>query len=132
MSYRFLEHTGELGLEVEAPSLEELLNEAARAFAELTAAGQSGEAAVRSIELKTEDERTLFADWLNELVFLADTDGFVPERLLFLERKGVSLRAAIEGFQGAPRPIVKAVTYHDLELKEDLREGWKARVVLDV
>jgi SHS2 domain-containing protein len=130
--YRFLEHTAELGLEVEAASFEELLSEAARAFAELVAPGSSGAPASHTIELGVVHERTLLADWLNELVFLAETEAFVPERITSSERLEDRLRIEIAGFEDAPRPLVKAVTYHGLELDESADGTWKGRVVLDV
>jgi SHS2 domain-containing protein len=130
--YRFLEHTAELGLEVEAANLEELLEDAALAFAELVAPGASGARSRRSIELALIDDETLLADWLNELLFLAESGGFVPQSV---ERCGWApgrLTADVTGFVGTPRPVIKAVTYHDLELVEDENGAWKGRVILDV
>ncbi len=131
MAYRFVEHTAELGLELEAPSLEELLSEAARAFAELVAASDSGPPARHVVELEVLEEHAIVADWLNELVYLADARGFVPRRLGSFARTGSRVRAELLGYEDAPRPLVKAVTYNDLEL-EGGAGGWRAKVVLDV
>jgi SHS2 domain-containing protein len=131
MSYRFVEHTAELGLELEAPTLEELLAEACRAFAELVGASGSGKPARRLLELEILEERAIVADWLNELVYLADAHGFVPRRLGSFERTPTGVRAELLGYEDSPRPLVKAVTYNDLELSGGPR-GWHARVVLDV
>jgi SHS2 domain-containing protein len=130
--YRFLEHTAELGLEVEAGSLEELLEQAARAFADLVAEDTGGAPVTYQVELERAEEQTLLADWLNELLFLAETRAFVPQRLVRLERAANRLSAEIAGFEDAPRPLVKAVTYHDLELSESPEGIWKGKVVLDV
>jgi SHS2 domain-containing protein len=43
--YRFLEHTAELGLEIEADSLEALLEDAVHAFAELLGPSEHANAA---------------------------------------------------------------------------------------
>lgn len=131
MSYRFVEHTAELGLEIDAASFEQLLVQATRAFAELVSASESGPPARHSVELESGEERTLVADWLNELVYLADVHSFVPERVGRLERTESGVRAELVGHQGAPRPLVKAVTYSELELRSG-PGGWHARVVLDV
>jgi SHS2 domain-containing protein len=129
--YRFVEHTAELGLELEAPSLEGLLTEAACAFAELVAGSDAGPPARHLVELDVLEERTIVADWLNELVYLADTRAFVPRRLGSFARTRSAVRAEVLGYEDAPRPLVKAVTYNDLELVHG-PGGWRARVVLDV
>jgi SHS2 domain-containing protein len=130
--YRFLEHTSELGLEIEASTLEELLEDAARAFGELVAPDGEGSPARRRLELAPEDEQTLLADWLNELLFLAETEGFVPQTLVSCLQTPAGLEAEIDGFVGEPRPIVKAVTYHDLVLQARSDGIWKGRVLFDV
>jgi SHS2 domain-containing protein len=130
--YRFLDHTAELGLEIEAGSLEELLEEAARAFAELVAPGGSGEPARRRLTLAPLDEQTLLADWLNELLFLAETDGFVPQALARSEHTPAKLEAEVDGYLDEPRPLVKAATYHGLALRTSNEGNWTGRVLFDV
>jgi SHS2 domain-containing protein len=71
------------------------------------------------------------AAWLEELVFLAETEGFVPETLESLELGELELRARIRGWPGEAPHLVKAVTYHRLELGRS-NGSWRARVVLDV
>jgi SHS2 domain-containing protein len=72
----------------------------------------------------------LLATWLDELVFLAETEGLVPERA-DLALEGLELSALVRGRRGDPRPLVKAVTLHRLRLKHE--DGvWRGRVVLDV
>lgn len=129
MSYRWVDHTAELELHVEAPTPELVLQHALRAFAEL-AGPATGEAQVHEVELEAPDLAALLAQWLEELVFLAETERFVPEEAEIVLRN-TSLRASARGRAGEPRPLVKAVTYHGLEFA---REGgwWRARVVLDV
>jgi SHS2 domain-containing protein len=80
---------------------------------------------------KRPDRAGLLAAWLDELVYLADAEGFVPEALVELELEGQRLEAAVRGYLGNPRPLVKAVTHHNLAFGE---EGgrWYAQAVLDV
>ena len=73
----------------------------------------------------------LLAAFLEELVYLAETQGLVPERVAGFDLEGTRLRATVEGRLGQPPHLVKAVTYHGLELVRE-GEGWRARVVLDV
>jgi len=130
--YRFLEHTAQLELEIEAGSFEELLAEATRAFAELVAPGSRGVPAHRTVEIARDDEKTIVADWLSELVYLAETDSFVPRRLLACERTPDRISVKLAGFLDAPRPLIKAITYDGLELSESSRGLWQAKVTLDI
>ncbi|HEU6446115.1 MAG TPA: archease [Gaiellaceae bacterium] len=128
--YRFTSHTGEAEVEFEAPTEAGVFAEAVHAFAELLDAGP-GKAATRELHVDAADRTTLLAEWLGELVFLAETDGFVPEHVVELDLADRSLHAVVTGRVARPRHLVKAVTYHDLSL-EERDGGWFARVVLDV
>jgi SHS2 domain-containing protein len=132
--YRWVEHTGELELGIEAPTEEAVFAEALTAFAEVVGEDGGSRAERREVEVKLEayDRQALLAEWLNEFVYLADADRFVPEQVLRLELDGGRLRAILMGYRGEPRPLVKAVTMHGLRHERDDRVGWRARVVLDV
>ena len=129
--FRWIDHTAELELEIEAPSEEAVFAEALAAFAEL-AGDRDGGSTVRELTLEADDPPMLLVAWLDELVYLGETEGFVPERVTALELDDGSLRATVEGHAGEPRHLVKAVTLHRLELRPDDGGGWRARVVLDV
>jgi len=127
--YRWVEHTGELELAIEAPSAEAVLADALAAYRELLGPAL-GKRATHEVDVEAPDRPALLAAWLEELVFLAETEAFVPERAE-LELRADGLRARVEGRRGEPSHIVKAVTYHDLEFSP-ADDGWRARVVLDV
>jgi SHS2 domain-containing protein len=129
--FRWVEHMAELELEIEAPSQEAVFGAALAAFAELVGNG-SGPRITRELEVEAEEPALLLAEWLSELIYLADAEQFVPERILALELGDDRLRASVEGHRGEPRPLVKAVTLHRLEFRRDDTVGWRARVVLDV
>jgi SHS2 domain-containing protein len=126
--YRWVEHTAELELEIEADSEAGVIADAVAAFAELLH-DDAGEEIAHEIYLHADDRATQLVELLEELVFLADTAGFAPERLREIDL--AQKRALVEGHEGSPPPLVKAVTYHGLEFRHD--DGtWHARVVLDV
>lgn len=129
--YRWIEHTGELELLVEGRSAEEALGEALVAFGELVGEGREGEHVTHELWLEAPDRPALLAEWLNELVYLAETDGFVPERVEELQLGESGLRARVSGVRSWPRNLVKAVTYHRLEFR-DAGDIWLGRVTLDV
>jgi SHS2 domain-containing protein len=127
--YRFVDHTAEVELELEGSDPAEVLSEAVAAFAELVGAGPGAETE-RLVELEARDLTGLLAAWLEELVFVADTEGFVAESA-DVTVTGASVRARLRGRTGGARPLVKAVTYHRLVLAPD-GGVWRGRVVLDV
>lgn len=129
--YRWLEHTGEAALELWARSLEEVFADALAAVAELLADGLAGPTVEREVAAAAPDDAALLADWLSELLFLAETESFVPERIERIEFTDHAVRATVAGHLGRPSPLVKAVTYHGL-IVEPSEGGWRARVVLDV
>jgi SHS2 domain-containing protein len=130
--YRWIEHTGELELALEASEEQEVFADALAALAELLDASTANGGRVRhDIALRSRERATLLADWLGELVFLAETENFVPERVVRLELAPEGLRATVEGRVGEPPHLVKAATYHGLEFEAE-EGGVRARVVLDV
>jgi SHS2 domain-containing protein len=129
--FRWVDHTSELELEIEAPSEEAVFSEALVALAEL--AGDSrGPPVTRKVEVAADDRALLLVEWLSELVYLSELEELVPERIASLELTEGRLRATVQGHRGRPRHLVKAVTLHRLELTGDDDTGWRARVVLDV
>jgi SHS2 domain-containing protein len=85
----------------------------------------------RSVAVSAPDRPALLAGWLDELVFLAESVGFVATQLEQLKLEEDRLSATVSGFIGEPPPLVKAVTYHGLLFEPS--DGWYvARVVLDV
>lgn len=129
--FRWVEHTAELELEIEAPSQRAVFDEALRAFAGLVRDGE-GRPLERELEVEADEPALLLVEWLSELVYLSEAEQFVPERIASLELGEGRLRATIEGHRGEPRQLVKGVTLHRLELRPDGDTGWRARVVLDV
>jgi SHS2 domain-containing protein len=129
--YRWVEHTAELELEIEAASAEAVFAEALAALAELLGDG-SGDPVIREIEVESDEPALLLVEWLGELVYLAEAEQFLPERVVSLALGDGSLRATVAGHLGEPAHLVKAVTLHRLELRQDDTVGWRGRVVLDV
>jgi SHS2 domain-containing protein len=128
--FRWVEHTAELGLELEAPTREGIYAEGFAAMAELLGEGAEpgGERAQTRVEVESGDGAALLAAWLAELAYLAEARGLVPDELEALEVGEATLRASVRGRIAHPDHLVKAVTYHGLVLEP----GWRATVVFDV
>lgn len=126
---RFLEHTGEL--ELEGDTREAVLGEALAAIRELVSNRAAGPSVQHEIQAAAADDTAMLAVWLEELLFLVETDDFVPEGIDRLAVVGCSIDATVRGRRGRPRHLVKAVSYQDLAL-EPRGNRWHEHCVLDV
>lgn len=129
--YRWIEHTAELELELEAAEETDVFLDAAAAFRELVGDSAHGDLEERQVEVRAESREVLLAEWLGELAYLSETQGFIAERVSKLALDDGVLRVTLHGRRGDSQHLVKAVTLHRLSFVSD-GDGWKARVVLDV
>jgi SHS2 domain-containing protein len=129
--YRWVDHTAEVELEIDAASEREVLEEAIRALADLLGIEAPRGEERRAITLQAGDRPALLAAWIDELTFLAESEGFVATHVVALDLQPAGLKATVAGILGEPPPLVKAVTYHRLAF-EPSGEGYVARVILDV
>lgn len=129
-----IDHTADLALELWAPTEAELLAEAARAVVAIMTEGvELGGETAREIELDPVDAEDRLVQWVNEIIYLAVTEGFVVAECT-LELQDSALRATVRGQPDAGDQIageLKSATYHDLVL-EQRETGWWARLVIDV
>jgi SHS2 domain-containing protein len=130
--HRWIDHTAEVELRIEAGSPEAVLREALAAVAELLGEpNRRRETVSERIALTAVDRPALLAAWVEELAFLAETRGLVCERVEALEAGEDSLRAKVELRPGEAAHLVKGVTYHGLRFERE-GERWVAAAVLDV
>jgi SHS2 domain-containing protein len=129
--YRWVEHTAELELEIDADSERAVFEQGFEAIRELLGCGPGEPMDPKRVIVQATDRAALLAEWLAELAFLAESEGMVPERLISLKLGRSILEAVVEGSRGDPPHLVKAATYHRLAL-EPGGSGWRATVVLDV
>jgi len=130
MSYEWQSHTAEVELHIAAPSETDVFREAIEAFGRYVELDAVGEPATHEIDLEARDRASLLVELFEELIWLADTDGFVPDSA-DVEVVGNHLRGTLEGRRTRVSPIVKAATYHDLSFTR-ADDMWQARIVLDV
>jgi SHS2 domain-containing protein len=131
MGCRWVEHTGEVELEIEAPTEEAVLREALQALAELLGDGPREDRTSCEIAVVGEERAPLLAERLDELVYRAETQNLVLEEVERLELAEHSLYAVVRCRQGSSRHLVKDVAYHRLAF-EPGAGGFRARVVVDV
>lgn len=130
--YRWLDHTSERELWIEDESPKAVLGEAAIALGDLLREHHRGEPVTHRVSVSAADRPELLAEWLSELVYLAETDGFVPERVVEMDLSDTSVTAVVGGQRTTSQTLVKGVTHHRLEFEQDGEGGWRGRVALDV
>ena len=131
MTYEWRSHTAEVELHIDAPTREEVYADSIDAFGRLVELGDGGEPAQHELAVDGHDPGDVLVALLEELIYLADTQSFVPERVDALSVDPNGLRVTLTGRYGPLDPLVKAATYHGLAF-EPYEGGWRARVILDV
>jgi SHS2 domain-containing protein len=129
--YRWVDHTGEMELEIEATDESGVYAAAVEAIGELMRDEPSEERLERRIDVAARDRPALLAAALDELIFAAETEEFLPVRVEEIEAGPDRLRATVEGRRQHSSGLVKAATYHRLRF-EHAGSGWRATVVFDV
>ncbi len=120
MSFKVVPHTADLAIEVSGRSVPELFESATKGFRFLVAGDKPGiQTTTESFEIEATDKESLLVRFLNHLIYLFDTSGFLPSTLE-AEINGLTMNAAVAGeiFEGIAKHCVKAATYHGLEIVE--------------
>ena len=124
MRYRLLEHTADAMVEVHGVTLEERFENAAYAlFDQMTDASTIRPKGEVEVSVSAGSREQLLVDFLQELLFLHDTENLVFSRFV-IEMEGDTLRARAQGEEFDPtrhakRSVVKGITYHGLEFRDD-------------
>ena len=133
-AFEVVEHTADWALHVTGRDLAALLTHAALGMSSLLVADLKTLPSdkQRRIELDAFDAETLLVDWLSELAYLAESEQLVFSDFDLSEVTANRMTAVIRG--GRPAELlkhIKAVTYHDLAIKQTAR-GLEATIVFDV
>ena len=142
-TFTVFDHTADVGLDVQGETLEDLLKTAARAtfdqMLEDWPAAVETEEEVRAVLPKglEGDLGELLVDWLQELLYAFETRRLVPLTYDFEQVGPREVRADV-GFgkfdvaRHRTRLEIKAVTYHELAVRQEPDGTWSARFILDV
>ena len=131
MSYRWFEHAAELEPEIEASSEEGVFADALRALAEPLDGGRGAGCVSREVRISGPERAVQLAEWLDELVYLAETESLIAGDVERIELSDSGVEAIRQCRRGDPRHLVKVATYDRLAF-ERVGGFSRARVVLDV
>jgi SHS2 domain-containing protein len=135
--YEVFEHTADVGLHAYGSTLPESFIHAAQGMESLMVSPEQIDVQVsREIVVEGHDVVSLLIAWLNELIFLFDTEylvfrQFEIESLTETDLKG---RASGEPYDAKRHDLgsaIKAVTWHEAAVdRTDV--GYKARIIFDI
>jgi SHS2 domain-containing protein len=129
-----MDHTADIGLEVEAPSREELFRRAALGALWLALERlPTDRSETREIRISDPEPIGLLRAWVREFLFWQEVEGFAAAEVEVTELTDRTVSATVTGGPVAGDPVreIKGVTWHGLVM-EPRREGWFARVIFDV
>jgi SHS2 domain-containing protein len=135
--FRILEHTADIGFEAFGTTRKEVFANAACALmhliVDLETIAPRQELALRA---EASDIPGLLVNWLSEILYRFDAEGWLFRDFEFDKLSGHSLAAVARGEKFDRRRhqvklLVKAVTYHQLDLRETAK-GWRAQVYVDI
>jgi SHS2 domain-containing protein len=135
--YKIFDHTADLGVEISGETQADLFSHAALALFDLLVDARGMEAAeFREIAIDGADITDLFVNFLREILYLFNGEGFVLTSCRIGRIDDRRLTAKIRGGRYDARKHrvkteIKAVTYHQAAVMKTAK-GWEGRVVFDV
>jgi len=136
-AYEVFEHTADVGLHAFGRTLPELFVHAAQGMESLLVPAEQVRAVTsRQITVDGHDTISLLISWLNELVFLFDTEyllfrNFVIETINETQLTGRAYGEPYDRQRHHLSSAIKAVTWHEAAITR-LDEGYQARIIFDL
>jgi len=130
-----LDHTADVGLEVRAGSLVELLRRSAAGMTHLILEGSPPDGEEECVvSVVGADPPQLLRNWLRELLYLHEAEGFAYSAAEFTTLDAGVLEAVVRGGADPSEPAreIKGVTLHGLVTERTPEGEWYARVIFDV
>ena len=136
MKYKYLEHTADAKFQAFGRDIDEVFaNSALAMFNILGKTTKVKTEKTHKIKLKARNYERLLFDFLEELVFLLDTENFFLREIKKIKiSKDFVLEAVVVGDNTKNYDLkseIKAVTYSDMKI-EKTKKGYEATVVVDI
>jgi len=123
MKYEFFPHTADAKFRAYGKNIEEQFSNAALAMTSIMFDPAKIKPVIKKeIKIKGLDLKSLLYNWLEELLFLLDTQFFLLNKVEKIEMTGTTLKAVIYGDKAPNYKTsgdVKAVTYQEMDIKKD-------------
>ncbi|GCE13039.1 archease [Tengunoibacter tsumagoiensis] len=136
--FQVFDHTADIGLHAYGATLPELFLHAAEGMESLLVDPEQVQVVTsREISVEGHDHLSLLIAWLNELIFLFDTEYLLFRTFEIKALSATSLqgRASGEMYDQHRHDLssaIKAVTWHEAAITEIDSEGYQARIIFDL
>lgn len=133
--FEILEHKADLEIRVCGKTKEELFKNALLGMqnARRAEVGKRGSKIKKKIEIKSDNINSLLVDFLSEVNYLNETEKEIYNNMKILKLSDKELAGDISGNKvewfGL---IIKGVTYHNLEIKQEKNGSWQATILFDI
>ena len=134
--FEIIDHTADVGIAAYGADMSQAFANAARAlFSLITELDDVAEVLHRDVELTATDQESLLVEWLNELIYLFDTENIIFKRFDITQLNHTQLKARsygekVDKSKHKLKTGVKAATYH--MLKVDKGDVCKVQVLFDI
>ena len=134
--FKIINHTADVGIIAYGADVRQAFANAARAlFSLITELNGVEEVINRDIELTATDQESLLVEWLNELIYLFDTEHVIFKRFDISKLNNTQLKARshgekVDSSRHKLKIGVKAATYHMLRV--DKGDGCQVQVLFDI
>jgi SHS2 domain-containing protein len=136
MDFEIIEHTADVGIRAYGTDMAEAFANAARAmFSLITDLNTVSEVMHKDVRVSAPDREILLVGWLNELVFLFDTEQilfkhFDIQNLTDTELKARCYGEKVDKSRHEMKTGIKSATYHMLKVENN--SHYRVQVLLDI
>jgi SHS2 domain-containing protein len=132
--YRRLKHTSDIKILVKGETLENLFSNALQAMAKILVRGRlAGRQCQANIKVNSSEETSLLIDFLSEVLFLSAKRGAVFDKVKFRYLDSCQLSAVVLGYKvDRFDKDIKAVTYHEAQIKRNKKGELETVVIFDL
>jgi SHS2 domain-containing protein len=135
MKFKFIEHTADIQFRAYGKSLEEIFRNATEALTKSICEDKIKNKKKIRISVKGNDLENLLYNYLEELIVLFDSEGFILSKVLKIkiDKKNLKLDCEVVGDSGDYEVYshVKAITYNEMFVRKE-KGNWICQVTLDV
>jgi len=134
MRYEYLEHTADIKFQAFGKTMKEAFSNSAYAMMNVIFEEKVREKIIKKIKIKGIDEKSLLYNFLEEILFLLNTEFFLLSRIKKIEIKNKELTAELTGDDSRGYKLgldIKAVTYNDMFIKKE-KDKFTIQVVIDI
>ncbi len=126
--YEFLEHASDLMIKGRNKSFEKALEDIANGM--FTHMGDAEEKESFEVESEKSIPEDLVVDALSKIIAECEIIPFTPKRAEVIKTEE-TLKIKVYGEKKQPENIIKGVTYHELQIREE-EDGWTIIVLFDI